>query len=656
MSELVLKGFLGGHLPTKGYYSGGIGPLVETLLSELESYTGIAPLLRVRFDLNGDGEFEIIELDKVMSVGNLTRAVEYIFNRPRFSSCQARLANYDLRFSDNYPHAYTHLDPANPDRYFMRPVIVELGFDNLNKHNDAKWVPLFFGYIVDKKEDAEGRSVTFGFMDEWTFLLQYTLSPYVTADKFITYETYSDSRSIRLGTYYGRHLFLVREYANKDNQLLIPCCVNINGAAKGGTSQTVYDRYKLWTPQALNLSRIKSRITLDNIEVYFWMWNKDWDTDTQSKQWAKLLPTLDGDPVYTVTDKGEIVFLIDADTPVQFETVRTNIIEKSLNEYFNQYAQDWEPHIRISMLTGEQNPVRILYDILRHVVGFPLYLIDASNDDPTQWVAADLDYDNTQYYSFDVSSHYLDLQQATICVRAEKGETVLDLINDLCSLTRGSFFTDKGKEIVNGVPTRRIHFVIHQPRLSPVTLKVLDGSRLSGPMLSRNTNDIRNIVNVGSFAYSEFQSLFTDLDQYTVQSNDSVQVYGPRNEEILFRPGSLTFLDNCLSYARFLGDHILMLYKEPPLVLSFNSGLVGLHFDLKSLMGIRELSALLMDFTPTNNTGVYEVYGLNFNTSGFRIQFEARWAGYLVSPTGSPDKKWGFWNHFTYGGEDGYYW
>ena len=47
MAELVLRGFLGGHSPTHGFY-GELEQRLEAFLSELEARVGVNPLIRIR--------------------------------------------------------------------------------------------------------------------------------------------------------------------------------------------------------------------------------------------------------------------------------------------------------------------------------------------------------------------------------------------------------------------------------------------------------------------------------------------------------------------------------------------------------------------------------------------------------------------------------
>lgn len=227
MSELITHGFIQGHAATLGYFDGTVVP-PAVFLSAFESLHGASPLIRIRFDLDNDDVYETVEMSSVMTTGGVDRVIEYLTNKPRFGSCDITLQNDDNRWSDFFSRSLTYSAGASKVRYHGKKGIVELGFDSFSSKDDTSWFPLFFGYISQKSEDAESRTVTISLLDEWSRILSVPLYKEIQGDSFFTYSdlSYVDNRMIGLGTYFGKHGFLFAEYLSKDNQLLVPCIHN----------------------------------------------------------------------------------------------------------------------------------------------------------------------------------------------------------------------------------------------------------------------------------------------------------------------------------------------------------------------------------------------------------------------------------------------
>lgn len=640
MGELVTRGFLGGHAPTKGFYSTE-AEQEEIFLSELEALIGLNPLVRVKISPSS-AEFPFIyELEKLKAVSNVNRAVEYVFGKPRFGSCQFIVDNGDKRWSDFYDRSKTYLfsTDASVRSYFARRAVVELGFDNIHKHKDSYWFPIFTGYIYEKEESGDDQRVQVQLMDEWLQLLDYQLAPVVVASDFINYDvpTTEDNRLLQLGTYFGRHAFLKKEYTSKTNQLLIPCAVNIAGAQHGRPAYTVF------SPTFESPVIMKDWMDISNVKVYVW----DWRNPT-TKQWLLMPQTNDDTSTVwqmgggTVDDR-KILLFKSLSSVINFKNVLGVNVDMPFEDLLDTTSKDYDLDIRIEATALEDNPVKILYYLLKDAIGIAAADIDASINDPDNWIDNDYDFDDPLYYSFDVSATYLGNQSTKVCVNATKDTKIIDLINSFCALTRGSFFIDKGKNKVDGIPTRRVRFVIHQPRRTYSALKVLTGERIRDVKLSRARNEIRNNIIVSSFNYDVDENKFNEQVIVNRYDNTSIGLYGERTEQINFTTQSIAFLYECAAYATFLAEHILLQYKEPPPRLEFRTDLIGCNFDLKSLVGIRE-TQLSLDTNLEENiaNGVFEMYNLNFNTQTFMFTFGAQWAGFLIFPDGDATKRWAF--------------
>ncbi|MEO0205866.1 MAG: hypothetical protein ABIL22_04230 [candidate division WOR-3 bacterium] len=520
--------------------------------------------------------------------------------------------------------------------------MIELGFDNIHKHREEYWLPIFTGYIMEKEEDADSQSVSLQLFDEWVKLLGLQLSPVVKADELIDYDPdVDDNRLIQLGTYFGCHDFLKAEYQSKSNQLTIPCAVNVAGNALAHTGYTA-PQFTLFTPCLTFPDLLADYITDDNaisenVKLYFWGWSQS------TKQWLQLPKYEDDTTENWKIVNGKVIFLKDIDEAVTFKTVAGSDVLMTLEQYFNVSSKDYDGIVHISLSNSEYNPVKILYKLLVKS-GISTDDIDASNTDPDLWSNCDLDFNDQNYYSFDNSSYYLDRQQVKLCVNANKQSTLLDLINAICSLTRGGFFIDKGRDKVPyGFAKRRIRFVIHQPRLVTTNIKTLSHERIRDCSLSRSRDDVRNVVRAYSFNYSTESAKIDDNRVLENSSESSIECYGEMVEDISYTSKSICFLYNCSYYANFLTQHYLFTNQEPPPRLSFKTDLIGFNFDLKSLIGIREPNLSLdVDLDSKIINGVFEIYSMNFNTNNYMISFEAQWAGYLLFPDGDIVKRWAF--------------
>jgi hypothetical protein len=637
MAELVTKGLLGGHSPTHGFYSAAAG-LLEEFLSELEARVGVNPLIRIRFDLDGDGVYEVVELDHVLNVGNLDRVLEYETGKGRFGSCSVSLRNHDQRWTDNYEHSLTYFIGTNPKRYHYRPAIIELGFDGFNKANEDGWFPLFRGFIQGKTESAEDRSVSITLIDEWALILQLKLSETIRGDELFAYLPEVDDANVwTRAFFYGRATFLTKEFSNKDNQLMIPCGFN-RALSLGQAPYTIY--------RPLIVNNLANHYSLTEASLYFWGWDKSWHGDTQ--QWYRLK---EGGVV--LQPSGD--FFLSGLTSASYTFVAADGTEvvKTMDAYFDVSNKEYKPDVRLSSdcVINTSNPAYILFDLLHNIIGIPTEQIDVSSDNYLNWQEKDIDYDNIEFYSIDVAYHYLKGSAIKVGVNTTKGGSALDLIDSLCSVSRAGFFIDRGKAILNSVPIRRIHFVIHQPRLTPPNLKVLQEERIRQPELTRDVLEIYNYINVYNFNYSGGPA-FKEVEKATAFDTPSSQTYGVKKLEIGGVPGDVCFMYDSSLYADFLSDHYLLLYREPPLRMSFSTDLIGYNWDLKKLIRILERDHLNLQ---DDGRGVFEVYGFKFDTRRFSIGFVLQWAGYLINPDGDSSKTWGFWNHFSWD-TNAYYW
>lgn len=658
MAELVTKGFIGGHAATKGFYSEA-ARAIDALMSELEQHQGVTPLVRLRFDLDGDGVYETIEQGEIASVGNINRVLEYLTNKPRFGSCSFTLRNNDLRWSDFNPKSYTYCVGANPKRYMFRKCIVELGFDNFAKKNNDGWFPLFFGYINVKQENASGRTVDITLLDEWSRIFNAPLYTTVPGHDYFDYvnTAFEDYREIGCGTYYGKHHFLAANYLDKDKQLMIPLAYNIaiedalnNFAAYRLLSFACIDFNNLIGNVYINRfagSLAQSSDVVNYNQIYVWGWNKDWFSNGKA-QWLRIpvYDTKDGSTVWQIIFEnnqncylqgyGSNVGLIGYDVAgVKHDLAWSQLLDTT-NEDF-----EWKCSAHCEL---ESNPAKILYQLLNGYLALPPADIDASSSTIANWEYQELDYDNPLYYSFDTSAYYLDLQSCKVCVNIDKETTFQELLESICEMTRGSVFIDKGKDIVNDRPIRRIHYVIHQPRLLPLKYKTINEDRLFNPTLYKDVTDIKNSISVASFDYGATKTI-ESLTIQSVSDSGSIGVYGTREYSIKRTASDISFLYDSALYALFLAQHYLILFKEPPIKLDFRTNLVGYNWDLKSLIGIKERTSLGLDASPENAiaTGVFEVYGFNFDTRAFNVALSCKWAGYLLAPDGDVNnKRWAY--------------
>ena len=621
MAKIVDKGLIGGHLPTQGFYADASTQPAQAILTAIESQIGLTPLIRIRMDLDGDGVYEVVESEDVISVSNLNHAIEYYTNKPKFGSANFSIRNNDCRYSDNNPLALTYFDSSSPTRYHMRKTLIELGFDGPNKQ--SSWRPLFTGYIIQKDEKAEERQADFSLMDEWTWLLEFDLAPTITADSLFGYTSGTDARLLKLGTYYGAHRFLANEATNKNNQLLIPCAANEKGISHS------QPQFQYIIPLVLNELKVKNISYIDAdpnystyLSLYFW----DWGLST--KKWIEISRS-----DYVISAYANILneFVITTSTPAG--------LSKTLAQYFDRTNPDCDPAIAFSIEGMDVNPARILFDVLYNVMGLSINDIDASNADSSLWGGFDVDFSSEDYHSFDVSSRYLEMQSAKVCVHIDKSTTVNNLIDEICTLSRGSFFIDKGRMTS---PARRIRFVIHQPRLIPDTILTLPENRVFTPQLSRAIDKVLNNVSVSNYDYTGSTSKFDTVMVYNSNDAGSIAAYGQKDQLIENKPGDIIFLYDSAGYAAMLANHYLMIFKEPLMELSFDSDLIGMNFDLKTMLRVQEKSSLYLNQYATGLKDVFEIYSTAINTGNFLMSFVALWAGYLLMPDGDSTKRWAF--------------
>jgi hypothetical protein len=553
-----------------------------------------------------------------------------------------------------------------------RKCIVELGFDNFAKKNNEGWFPLFFGYINVKQENASSRTVDITLLDEWSRIFNAPLYTTMQGHDFFDYAdtAFKDYRNIGIGTYYGKHHFLSAEYTNKDKQLMITLPHSLS---RIDYSILQYQAYRILKFPVVNFGSyfltdfyskyptIESQNADSNLSdwnhVYIWAWNKSWFANDKA-QWVRVpyYTTISGTSRRQITHyPGGSALYLDGyytgsdSTGLVFQDIAGNTYNKLWTELLDTTNKDFEwkcaTHCEL-----ESNPAKILYQLLNGYLALPAADIDASSSTIADWQYQELDYDNPDYYSFDTSAYYLSLQSCKVCVNINKETTFQELLESICEMTRGSVFIDKGKNIIGNVPVRRIHYVIHQPRLLPLKYKTINEDRMFNPTLYKDVTDIKNSVSVGSFDY-ETAETFESLTVRSVTDSDSIGVYGVRSYDMKRTTSDISFLYDSSLYASFIVQHYLTLFKEPPIKLDFRTNLVGYNWDLKSLIGVKERGSLGLNASPENGTatGIFEVYGFNFDTRAFNVSLSCKWAGHLLAPDGDIDnKRWAFWDNFYF--------
>lgn len=679
MADFVTKGFSKGHVPTQGFYSEVEITDIEAILNEFDSDVGVSPLIRIRFDLDGDDIYETVEQGaQVLKISDINKVIEYLTNKSRYGSCTLALNNYDNRWSDFFSKSFTYAVGPGRKRYHYRKAIVELGFDNLAKKNNSGWYPLFFGYINVKQENADSQSVSITLLDEWNRIFNSPLYTTAIAHDYLTYvnTNIEDWRELDLGTFYGKHHFLFAERNSKTNQVMIPCVHNLDDISvvtNRGTFTAM--RYFAFKAQAFLPSALASELSTrwysdvskpdidfpqDYNQVYVWGWNKDWFLDGKA-QWIRIpkIARTNSNVIveqYLISSVDGITGYFQQPQYLIFYDASGNRYEKSWVDIFDETNSSFEWIVKLHCeLT--YNPAKILYKLLTDYLGISSPDIDVSSDDTDNWEEQEYDFDNPSYRSFDTSAFYLENQEAKISINIKTETTFQDVVEKICELSRGSLFIDRGKAVTSTeyIPLRRIKFVIHQPRAFSPTVQVLDSKKILNPTLSRDVTDIKNKVTV---EYCSFDTTVNYSNRLTTLNidQDSINVYGIKEYTIRARMSDIMFLYDSEYYANFLGSHYVYIFKEPPVRLDLSTQLIGYRWDLKSLLGIRELTSLLIDFDlNTNNlTGLFEVYEQRMNTNNFRFSLSLKWAGFLLAPDGEiATKRWAFWDNFYYGGKDG---
>lgn len=663
MANIVTKGWAGGSIATRGWQDGdGNGPLnpIPVFQDLVELSNGATPLIRIRLDLDGDGIYEVVEQELIVSVGSISRVLEQVTNKPRYGSGTFTVENSNARWTDSYSKSLTYINNDTTKRYHMSKGIIELGFDTIHKNEDAYWFPLLIGYIVDKQMDYGSKQATIQLLDETSFVVGTQLSKTVSCKDIITYTDplVQDNRAMVLNTYFGTCRFDARFYKDKDKQeFMIPCTFPaINPLTENpyptGSNWYVWPniRHELLSDEKYVLNPYDTSVQgqLYRYKVYLWEWDTEGDNKPASgllqPEWVEVTywsSSMKPPTSIMITGFGNgLINCTTRDGTVydrSFVDYMKNRIEHAGTENEAEYTA--EPDIRISC-EFESNPAKQLYITLRTLCNLPAESIDASNDDITLWnEEGDYDYESPLYYSFDVSSYYLSKQTCKMMIHSKVGDTVENLIEQCNELTRAGFFIDTGRT-PNGqyIPNRRIHYTILQPRLFDSTIRPITESQIRSLSESRSISDIINDANVQYILTSRQEELQTQ----SYSDTDSITKYGIKNKSIRSDIGQLANLYDCAQYANFLAQHYIYFYAEPPLRVSLTTDLFGFRWDLKKIIGVISSSAAL-DVTDTDTSGIFEVYGVYFNTSRFEYTFDLQLANYYLAPDGDViNKRWAF--------------
>jgi len=607
------------------------------VLSILETKTGVMPIVRAKIYLDSG---EVLELKKINSVGGLSKKIEYTTGKASAGNCSISLCNNDNRYSDNYANALTYFDltiaEASRVRYLMKKIVIEFGFDWLFKSQEEYWFPLFTGYITNKTENGDDKTVSMNLYDEYKKIFDVDLCPIIRRDEIVNYiGLVDDSAEVQTGVYFGKFGMFTLDRKEKDKHLLIPCCWNEKGTVFPNIERTaIYPNVNQSNGGAYKDYFMDSILIADN-ELYFWLWNDKnvadggWQ-DNFEKQYGRLTS---GFSVYS--DRIVINY------PLTFDVLSSSI---TLDEYFdiNNYSsypevqEIFEPAIGLATEI-ESNPVVCLYEALRKIINLPFVDFNKYND--TNWLVQELDFDDANNYSWDTAKHFCDLEVVKACIRFESSSPASNLVDEINKIVLGSFFVGYGRKVGANVE-RRLEFVVNQPRRTSSNIKTITSERIHNPQLDRSITDVKNSIKFTNFQFNTITKRTSDIDVYSAEDSSSISAYGRKEHEVKTTATSNVFLYDSSTYALFMAQHFLMVYKEPPQFLSFKTDLIGRGWDLKNLMGIKEMESLKID--SRTNAGVFEVYSIKFGTGSFFLSFGLRWAGYLLNPDGDLAKEWAF--------------
>jgi hypothetical protein len=648
MAELVTHGLIGGHLPTFGWWSGGsFNP--ETLISILEANTGGTPIFRLRIDLNGDGDFEIIEEEKLLQVGNLSKSSDFAFGLMGPASLSVTHCNNDHRWSDFYSKSYTY----NKD-WLRSRVILELNFDYIHKGDNEYWIPLFYGYIDSKEENTDSMSVTLSIIDSWGFIFDRELISMVRKDEIYNLFSGSDTTIVELGIYFGTFSRDVVTLWERDGSLLIPCTYsgNYHVLDRKDDLSIELEEYYSWAPLMRNKAMVKNNFGSDGEaeRLWFWLWN---DAEVADGGWP-WIGTKEKIWVYTesfkIADSGNFYFAdTESDGKIHFkDSAGGERINITPAQYFNRSlysgteAYDlYDPFLGIAAeiyhYSGSdnywRNSVKCLYHILVDILGMDASLFDKENTGYA-WRAEFLYPISPNYYSWDVAAENIGGDNKFSTLRISESTTGKDLIQEICALTGAKLFSGWGVKDTALAVSKVIKFTVPSwlfPSLGFDYEKIY-GQDIGGISMQIDTPDIYNRIMITNFivdpSYAP-DAVETNI-LYDKQDATSIAKYGEKIldmrkiplEDIIFWTENMQ--------AESDAERYLAWYKRPRQKISFETNLKGLLFDLGDYIGIYERLGILSDPTDAIYSGVFEIVTMNLSTSSFRVKIEARFVGNRV--------------------------
>ncbi len=223
-------------IATHGWKPGSL-PSDNVIENILDCRTGNTPLIRVRMFV-GTAKETMVLWDKILSVGNISRKMNYLTNKVAMGSTNIVLDNTNFDFSDNQKFSRTFFDADGgfqaAFKYFMQQCDVEFGLDFINRDKDKFWFNLFSGFVTQKSDNADNRTVSFSLGDETKKINDFKLNESRPGDEVLSFDdpTTEYDKQFSIGHYYGRFEFLKNEAENKDGQILIPCAF-VDDTTKG---------------------------------------------------------------------------------------------------------------------------------------------------------------------------------------------------------------------------------------------------------------------------------------------------------------------------------------------------------------------------------------------------------------------------------------
>jgi hypothetical protein len=368
---------------------------------------------------------------------------------------------------------------------------------------------LYRGKITSRKEDRINETIDFNSSDDLKAVLDYNIVVTRLASEVFGYDSavYSDNRSFQTFLLYGTHKLTSlskTNYLDPKNTLVCRPNLTPSTAKLKPSDTTVHANYNLWFLPLPFGFRIVSPV-----KTYYWNYIENiWELLSATKSLivgtgANYISVTDSDTLH-----GETWAQYKAGTGTYFNNTNNKLQPNLCIEL------EWADFSEYTSNTTDQNPVLVVYDLLRRYVGIVATTFDASGKIDT---VADT-------YTWNYAYKFFNESQIKINTRYNKETPIFKIVQDIGKLCGFQIFMSSGDTQTLKISIDQTVNPCKDAGIVPFELSTRDS--IQSMTVELNTNELYDRVEGSNFQEGisneqSFDTFFVGSGSKSLQLNSS---------------------------------------------------------------------------------------------------------------------------------------